>query len=380
MATDMSFLNSLFSSIKDANKQEVEQKKKQLKLSQKRKRLQQIKQNVSQFYRTKSSTSRRTNKWSSILNNATYEIRYDKIKKDKQIEQNFKKNMLEAYELTMSILADLGMIKSVTTTVTSISANNSGGYSYFRFPNFELKAEYTFLNPLASKRGQQYGLRLKEKEINILKKSIEITQAEQAFQNHFNAFISPFVEYEQQAINTTHWKMNLGVVGETFENHLEKVSHNSIMDLNDNSEEHLGSVGSRWVLYRKSSGSDPFFTGPDTELSQVKNANASILSDLRTLINTIEGILIIVDENGQLNKPKEDLEKIFQQSNFKYTIAADVYDDLAEQAPEVIADILKSVLKEGLAQITLTNINGKKGAKKIYKIDEQNLKLIGYKN
>jgi len=26
----------------------------------------------------------------------------------------------------------------------------------------------------------------------------------------------------------------------------------------------LGSVGSRWVLYKMSSGSDPYYTGPDT--------------------------------------------------------------------------------------------------------------------
>lgn len=376
---ETTFLDSLFSSIQKANQQEIEQNKKKLNLAEKRKRLQQIKKDISQFYTIKTKTSKRTTRWSSILNNVTYEIRYNEIIDNQQLENKFKSNMLQAYELTMQILADLGLIRSVRTTVTSISSNSSGEYSYFRFPNFELKADYVFLNPISSKRGSQYGLRLKQSEINVLKKSIKITEAEIAFQSHFNAFIKPFVEYEQHAINTTHWKINIGVLGETFENHLERASHNSIQDLKNNSDEHLGTRGQRWVLYRKSSGSDPFFTGPDTELSQVKNANASILSDLRTLINTIEGILEIVDEKGQLNRPKEDLKKIFEQANFKYSLSEDMYEDLAEQAPEVIAEILRQVLKEGSTKITLTKKREKRTTKKTYKIDEESLKLIGYK-
>lgn len=377
---DTGFLDSLFSLIKKANQQVVEQNKKELNIAQKRQRLFEIQQNISIFYDSKIKSDRKKNKWSSILGNLNYEIRYDKIRENKKTEDEFKANATEAYELITSILADLGKIRSVRTVVTSISSNSQGGYSYFRFPNIELNVDYVYLNPQASQRGQQYGLRLNQAKIEALKNMTEITEAEQAFQKHFNAFISPFVEYEQSAINTTHWKINLGVLGETFENHLEKVTHNDINDLNDNSDAHLGSYGERWVMYRKSSGSDPFFTGPDTELSQMKNANASLISDLRTLINAIEGVLKIVDEKGQLNGPKEDLDKIFQQANFKYSISQDVYNDLEDQAPEVIADILRTVLEEGLTKITLTKtVNGKK-KQKTYKIDKDNLKLIGYKD
>ncbi len=371
MAENMSFMDSLWDSIETANIQRIEQNKKELNLVQKRKRLQQIQKEISQYYKTFINRKKNRTKWSAILGNTTYEIKYDDIRADKNLEEKFIAYMTQAYELTTKILADLNFIHQIRTVVTSIGDD----YSYFRIPNFQLKAEYLFLNKQASSRAKEFGLRINQSKINNLKNMQTMTQAEIALSNHFQAFIAPFIQYQQMAINTTHWKVNKGVLGEAFERHLENVAHNAVKDLQDNSIQHLGSIGYRWLLYKESSGSDPFFTGPDTELSQVKNANASIVSSLQTLINTIEGILVIVDQNGELTKPREDLEKIFKQADFTLKMSQAFYEDLQSQAPEVVKEILESALEKGIGQVVLTNKSGKRTKSVKYKINEKNLTL-----
>jgi hypothetical protein len=43
-----------------------------------------------------------------------------------------------------------------------------------------------------------------------------------------------------------------------------------------------------------SSGREPYYTGPDTALAQVKNANASIISNADTVLNTLQTVLTLV--------------------------------------------------------------------------------------
>lgn len=370
MAQDMNFLDSFFATIKDSNKKQIQNTKKELNITQKRQRLKNIQLQISKYYKTYYNRKKNRTKWASILGNVSYEIRYNEIRASQELEQQFMSYLAEAYELTTQILADLNLIHTVRTVITSIGDN----YSYFRFPNMELEASFLFLNAQSSKRGANYGLRIKESQINLLKQLRGMTEIDIALENHFQAFIDPFVSYQIHAVNTTHWKINKGVLGETFQRHLQRKVHNNINDLRNNSIEHLGSIGQRWVLYKESSGSDPFFTGPDTELSQVKNANASIVSNIQTLITTIDGVLELVDQEGKITRPAQDLEKIFQQADLKFSIQKDIYEDLQSQAPQIIKDILKSVLKQGETEITLKGRN-KKGNKK-YKIDKQNLSLI----
>jgi hypothetical protein len=62
--------------------------------------------------------------------------------------------------------------------------------------------------------------------------------------------------------------INHGVVREAFELHLENL-HNSLEDSENYQFKNcrMESVGKRWILYRYASGSDPYFTGPDTMFS-----------------------------------------------------------------------------------------------------------------
>lgn len=383
MANDMSFINSIYSEILTENVSQIDQTKEETKenVSGLLKELQEIRdylRNQKLYIQNISNNRQNTTRWKDILDNQTYTIDYKKIQQEKKLEEDFIEKLLRAYELSTLILSKLELIHSVSTVVTCIDED----YSYFRLPNFNFKTEYVFLNRQASNKSggrDVFGLRLDQKAItkDIIDKQKERTQAQIALSNHFTSFIAPFTEYEIHARNTTGWKPNKGVLGETFERHLENSSHNDIQSLLDNSIQHFGSYGERWVLYKKSSGSDPFFTGPDTQLSQVKNANASIISNIETLINTIEGILKIVNQDGTLKQTKEELSKVFNQAETHFNMGSQIYEDLLASAPERVGEILKSILNTGQTKITLTTkVPGKKSrSKKTYRINAETLSL-----
>lgn len=382
MAQDMSFLDSLFTTIKESNEKQIEEKKEELNLVEKRRRLEEIRNFVSQYYK-KYYYKRNLTRWSKILGNVTYEIRYDQIKANKQLEKQFIQYLVEAYQLILDIIPIFDQVHSIRTVVTAIDSiignDNKKSYSYFRFPDMQYDVDFVFLSKQSSKKGQQYGLKFKEGWGKVLKGMAEINEGQEALNTHFQAFIEPFVTYQAFAVNTTHWKINKGVLGETFERHLQNKPHNNIKDLEDNSLEHLGSVGERWILYKQSSGSDPFFSGPDTELAQIKNVNASIVSNIQTLISTINGLLVLINEKGEITRPKKELDKIFNQADFKMSLSQDVYMDLENQAPQVVKSILQQLLKNNKTKIVLTRqVNGKT-RKKTYKIDTQHLTLKAFK-
>ena len=384
MANDMSFIDSILrSQILEKNISQIDETSEKTKknISGLIEQLQSIRdslRNEKLYIQDVSGERKNVTRWRDILDNQTYTIDYGKIRQDKNLQQNFIEKMLRAYELSTLILSELELIHSVSTVVTCIGR----GYSYSRLPNFVFEAKYAFLNKQSSQKSggrQVFGLRLNQKQIkqNIINKQKQKTQAQVALSNHFKSFIAPFVEYEIHAKSTTRWKPNKGVLGETFERHLENVPHNDIQSLLDNSIQHLGSYGERWILYKMSSGSDPFFTGPDTQLSQVKNINASIVSNIQTLINTIQGILRIVNSDGTLNKTKEELSSIFSQADTGFSMGQQIYEDLLANAPNQLKDILQSVLSSGETKITLTvQEPGKKGrTKKKYQINKETLSL-----
>ena len=229
--------------------------------------------------------------------------------------------ILEAYFLTEKILENLGLIKHVNYVFTYIDSKNN----YYRTSNLDLLA-----NPDAyylEKRDGIYSLRLRESAMAMKIKEQNLKNQTDDINKHYQSFSQPYWDYSRT--NKTGWKINKGVVSEAFERHWEQLGHSIEQTPFDNSTGDLGSIGYRWYLYRLSSGSDPYYTGPDTAESQVKNANASIVSNVDTVLNTIILVKTLIESRISLKekeKIEENLNKLFNQSSIKPNIARKIWD------------------------------------------------------
>lgn len=330
------------------------------------KRLQEIKTLLQQYY-TRVKSQNKT-KWRNVITD-TYRINWKRVQLNETNQKDFIQLIFEAYTLTTTFLSEIGQIHNINTTISFIDNNN-----YFRMDNMKLSIDYLKLDQRSSKRGGGFGIRLNQQALKAEKeKQMEIDTQEKLSQ-HFNDFFQPFIEYQKH--NTSGWKMNRGVAAEAFERHLEQVSH-----LDNYSSADFGSVGDRWQLYLQSKGSDPFFTGPDTILAQVKTSKASLISDPRTVLYALNGILQIFEESGIIksNIDSEIVEKIFKQNtNIKAIMRQDVFRELQEQSPQVIQSILKSIVQQQGGKITLITKKGKKSSRKTYTINTENWKLEGF--
>lgn len=199
------------------------------------------------------------------------------------------------YFLTEEFFALRNVINRPKFTMTAIDKSSK---MYFR-KDFEAEllnngADYLRIERVASARGKSFGLRFTGDSVMAqMKKTIaenkqEAETAKQLYR-HYQAFTEPY----------TSWggKVNEGVMREAFEMHLENL-HKSLGANGKFVECDMESEGRRWVMYRQASGSDPYFTGPDTALSQVKASNASLVSNIDTVLNTAE---FIVQEGLRIN-------------------------------------------------------------------------------
>lgn len=256
---------------------------------------------------------------------------------DAKIRNRIGKLIFEAYELTSMILVNIGLIDPIHFTFTYASKKGNVFYRSEKMqidPNKDLKFEL---------RNNQQTLVIRLKTSVIRQKLLENQLGKEdggiIVAKHYKKFIEPFLENEKKG----SWKMNVGVATEAFERHWEQLKH-SLTPPNMNDAD-LGSVGSRWVLYKMSSGSDPYYTGPDTAESQVKNANASIISNADTVINTIQAVLKLADTNLDITAIQQiaaQYKLAFQQKqasidNILKGLENIVDEDILQEAKEAIA-------------------------------------------
>lgn len=339
-----------------------------------RKKLIEIRQELQEYYQTLKVNKGNKTRWRTILRDNVYEIDWVKIKGDQQTEKKFVTLITSAYEYTTKILAELGLIHSVKTVVTFIDDD----YNYFKLDNVELNANYVFLDKKSESHGGDYSLRLNASKLKELARQQQRSELDQVINSHFKNFIAPFVEYE--AVSKTGWKPNKGVLGQAFERHLEQIRHDTANDYSSITD--FGSVGDRWQLYKQSSGSDPYFTGPDTEFAQVKNMNASLVSNAATVLNTLDGIITMTDEKANIIATEKQIKNLFKQAEVKEIIRQDVLLDLMEQSPEYVESIIKNLVARGKdsLQVSYTAENkkgGKTTKKKKIKINKDNFTLQG---
>ena len=213
-----------------------------------------------------------------------------------ELQTTLKPLILDAYKLTSQILQDLNIISSVRVVMTHRTKT-----SFTRVENFHIDYEDVTLEL----RNGALALRFVSKNVRekVMGGKTAKEQAETEISKHYQRFVSD--------LQKTAVKPNWGVVAEAFERHWEQLERHTITSSD------WGTDGDAWQLYHLSSGSDPYYTGPDTELSQVKSTNASVVSNINTVLNTIKAILKMAQtqvlDSSNMDKVKQQYLKAFQQ-------------------------------------------------------------------
>ena len=268
----------------------------------------------------------------------------DKIKAEEDI---IKKCVFDAYHLTSEILQELEFISNVEYTFTYIDSHGN----FKRSHNMDLTLEDINLEAASSSRGY-YSLRLKESAIKMKIDESTNIDAMELLNQHFQAFAQMFFDYENN--NNTGWKINKGVLAEAFERHWENQGDsidNTITLQRNNIGNDLESIGKRWWLYRLSSGSDPYYTGPDTVYSQVKNANASLIDNVETVLNTMEALINFFDNTVSIKNLAINLNKAFTANISKFAIPKSIWDDLSMDAQQELINAVAESLGISNTQI-----------------------------
>lgn len=231
-----------------------------------------------------------------------------------ELQATLKPLILDAYELTSQILQDLNIISSVRIVMTHRTKT-----SFTRVENFHTDYEDVRLEL----HNGALGLRFVSKNVRekIMGGKTVKEQAETDISKHYQLFVSD--------LQKTAVKPNWGVVAEAFERHWEQLERHTITSSD------WGTDGDAWQLYHMSRSSNPYYTGPDTELSQVKSTNASVVSNINTVLNTIKAILKMAQtqvlDPSNIGKVKQQYLKAFQQKAQKIENDGQEFIDFVSQ-------------------------------------------------
>lgn len=280
-------------------------------------------------------------KWSQLMDNS-----YSIINIQKGQQEHLTEAIVNTYKGILNILTEIKIIDKVSFSISYISDN----YQYARLDG-DLSLKNFSLQRTAESKGAKYAIRINQAS---LKEKIEEAKRNENFQklnSHFQNYIQMFRDYEAQQINGTRWKINKGVLAETFERHLENQGEAQLFNDMD-----FESKGRRWIMYRQSSGSDPFWTGPDTKYAQVKTTKASLISNIDTVVNALYGMIQMMKHPDKLNE--EILNNIFKQKN--------VENEISSMAWDALDDAARTALKEELSDLGFNEliIYTKQGKKK----------------
>lgn len=267
---------------------------------------------------------------------------------DKQLIVN---NILEGYHLTSEILQDLGFIDKVTYTYTYIDSKGQ----FHRAGDMILDVSSVKLE--AASRGRGYSLRMNSSAVQaqIAAKSSG-SETDALINLHFQKFAEPYFQYE--ANNNTDWKINKGVLAEAFERHWENMQHSLN---NDNSQfeknsigNDLESIGERWWMYRLSSGSAAYYTGPDTLYAQVKNANASLIDNVNTVLNTMDAIIRLFEDTLNIQNIAEHLERAFVAAPDKMNVPIKIWNGLEQDVKDSLLEAVANSAGVNSSNIKIT--------------------------
>lgn len=277
-----------------------------------------------------SSLNRRTQLWHILgtEEESGLAMRLESIRSNNLLESlqvTLKPLILEAYELTSQILQDLQIIPNVKIVMTHRTK-----HSFTRVENFEINNDDVTLEL----RNGALALRFVSSKVRpkVMGGKTAKEQSTTDISQHYRNFVA---DLQRTAVNP-----NWGVVAEAFERHWEMLASHIVPPDWDTSGAN-GGEGEAWQLYHLSSGSDPYYTGPDTELSQVKSTNASIVSNVNTVLNTVKAIIQMsqtqVLDPAALQKLKVKYLQAFQKkSNAINKDEEDFFDSINEEIIELL--------------------------------------------
>lgn len=252
-------------------------------------------------------------------------LNYQAMKDNMIVTNKIGPLIYEGYMLTSKILQELGIINPVDYTFTY-----NGPSGFMRAKNLHIDPQKDLAYEVH--RG---ALIIRLKESNIKNKILEnqVSHNIAWVAEHYSKFMKPLQEAESKG----KFKINQGVASEAFERHWEELQH----QIEHENQDDFGGIGRIWYLYRISSGNDPYYTGPDTATSQVKNANASIISNADTVLNTIQAVLKLIYTKTSSIEEAQALKAQYAQSFTQKTaetqkISRDIWDSVDRDVQEMI--------------------------------------------
>lgn len=326
---DLYINNEVFSNLS----QEVLEERKRL-VVQQATRLEAIKIEINNICRLQEKIVSKHSQLHHVLGAGTSSgltLNYQMMKDNMIIANKIGPLIYEGYILTSKILQELGIINPVDYTFT------------YNGPSGFMRAKNLYIDPQKDLTYEVHrgALIIRLKESNIKNKILE----NQASHNvawvaeHYNKFMKPLQEAESKG----KFKINQGIASEAFERHWEELQH----QIEHENQDDFGGIGKIWYLYRISSGNDPYYTGPDTATSQVKNVNASIISNADTVLNTIQAVLKLVYTKTSSVEEAQSLKNQYAQSFTQKTaetqkISRDIWDSVDEDIQKMIMQQFKA--------------------------------------
>lgn len=307
---------------KEISEEVLEEKKKQIKTNIEK--LKTIKNFLVQQKVLKQSTIGKSSSLSKFLNQYKRGIKLDLNEQINDTEWLLIAQKIgEAYEITSTLLSDLNFHNPVSMTLYYQDKE----YGIQRIENFKLTPEmisYEFRGKTSQKN--QY-MRLKLNETIVRQEIHKLAQTRQKYQqnisNHYEAFKKLLVPKRG-----SKWQPNQGIVAEAFERHWEKIHAQT--------EEFINDILTRkevWALYILSSDNAPYYSGADTDNAQVKALNASLISNVNTVLNTMESLILLFEQEVSSQEVPVLLDsyyKAFSAREDKTTISKKLQDAMGK--------------------------------------------------
>lgn len=230
--------------------------------------------------------------------------------------------LLQSYNLIDEIAAALKLI-NIAPQLNLYYTNSKG--QVHRIAN--LTAVVNKMEDYIVMETRSRGTRLKfdqQKLINFLEqKENRNEDLDQDVTEHYNHFLQIFAQS----------KVNQGIVIEAFERHWNLAKH-----LSTSPTENITKTEA-WYLYGLSKGNDAFYTGGDTEDAQIKALNASIISNINTILNAMESLLGLLKSSTSKQNAQETI------ALYKQAFKQQEKDALAYLENDIIKDLDNEILE-----------------------------------
>lgn len=253
---------------------------------------------------------------------------------NKETERRFGEYIFQCYFLTEKILTQLHLIDKVEYEIVY---NTKGGGRFFSVGNEDLLIYGNTVQLQLNKDG--YSLRLQEKQFRktIQDKRRTLSQNEKEAQQHYKNFTN--------VLRKKSFKPSRGYLAEAFIRHQEEISHSNqkgeyvIPNGEFNDRRQRAKV---WLQYFQSTGKVPYYYGPDTKRKQVKTVNASLISNVDTVLLTVQAILNLLNKDHfkSINSFNKQVSEIFKTPKGEANIEKAVEQGL-DQMDEYVEEYFK---------------------------------------